>query len=236
MSGFPRYAIYYAPNADHPLTRFGAETIGYDAFSGAAILFPPPIEAAQPDWRALTADPRKYGFHATLKAPFALAPGASESELLEACAAFAATPREVPVIAPVVDQIGGFVAVIPAQPAAALAALAADCVAAFDRFRAPLTDADRARRRPERLSAAQRANLERWGYPHVMDDFQFHMTLTGRLDDSRRGPVVAMLRQRFAALRIAALPIDRIGVFRQADANARFRIVHHGPLAQGRQK
>ena len=236
MSGFPRYAVYFVPDADHALTQFGAETIGYDAFAGATVAFPPEIAVAIPDWRELTSDPRTYGFHATLKAPFALAPGTSEAELLDACAALAATPRQLPIIMPIIDQISGFIAITPSQPSAQLSALASDCVTALDRFRAPLTAADRARRRPDRLSPAQRENLDRWGYPHVMEDFRFHMTLTGRLGDDRRGPILGMLRDRFAALKIARLPIDRIGVFRQADAQARFTIAGHWPLTNGRQK
>ena len=99
-----------------------------------------------PDWHDLTRDPRKYGFHATLKAPMTLAPGQTEAELLAACEIFAGTPRPIPVIRPVVDSISGFIAVVPAEPSAELERLAADCVREFDCFRAPLTPEDRARR------------------------------------------------------------------------------------------
>ena len=98
------------------LDRFGAELLGYDAFAGDDLPFPDDVFQAAPDWRELTADPRKYGFHATLKAPFSLAPGKTEAELFAACSAFAATPRAIPVIKPVVGSISGFIAVIPAEP------------------------------------------------------------------------------------------------------------------------
>ena len=185
---------------------------------------------AVPDWRDLTSDPRKYGFHATLKAPLSLAPGKTEAELLAACAAFAATPRAIPVIRPVVGSISGFIAVIPAEPPPELIQLAADCVSEFDAFRAPLTGADRARRNPSQLTPVQRAHLDRWGYPYVMDDFRFHMTLTGRLGDERRQPLVKLLADRFAALELPTLPIDRIAVFRQESSASRFRIVNHWTL------
>jgi hypothetical protein len=74
------------------------------------------------------------------------------------------------VIRPVVGSISGFIAVIPAEPPAELIRLAADCVSAFDSFRAPLTEADRARRNPSQLTPKQREHLDRWGYPYVMDD------------------------------------------------------------------
>ena len=97
MANYPRYAIYYAPAPGSDLDRFGAQLLGYDAFSGVDLPFPDGILQTTPDWRDLTKEPRKYGFHATLKAPLSLAPGKTEAELLAACEAFAATPaRAVP--------------------------------------------------------------------------------------------------------------------------------------------
>jgi len=225
MTGFPRYAIYFAAGSDSPLSRFGAELLGYDAYTGNELPLPHDALHAAPDWRDISADPRKYGFHATLKAPIALASGRTEAELMAACAAFAGKARPLPVIRPIVDAISGFIAVIPAEPVEALQRLAADCVRDFDSFRAPLSAEDRARRRPEKLSERQRDHLDRWGYPYVMEEFRFHMTLTGRLDAERRGPILEMLRTRFAALGIETIEIDRIALFRQDDANARFRVV-----------
>jgi putative phosphonate metabolism protein len=222
MTQFPRYAIYYAAARGSALDRFGAKHLGYDAWSGGDLPFPDGLPA---DWRELTADPRKYGFHATLKAPFALAPGQSETALVAACADFARMPRAIPTIAPMVHSISGFIAVVPAQPPVELEQLAADCVRAFDPYRAPLSLEDRARRKPERLTAQQRDYLDRWGYPYVMEEFRFHMTLTGRLDNARRGPVLALLNQRFQGISVRSLAIDSIALFKQTDAQSRFRII-----------
>lgn len=149
MTGFPRYAIYFAAGADGALSCFGAELLGYDARSGDEVSFPQEALRVAPDWRDITADPRKYGFHATLKAPMTLVSGRTEAELMAACATFAGQSRTTPVIRPVVDTISGFIAVIPAEPVDALQQLAADCVREFDSFRAALTAEDRARRKPE---------------------------------------------------------------------------------------
>jgi putative phosphonate metabolism protein len=227
MTRTPRYAIYFVPAPGSELDRFGAGLLGYDALGGDDQPFPHGLTEAVPDWHDLTRDPRNYGFHATLKAPFALAPGCDEAALMAACEAFAGTPRPLPVIAPVVEAISGFIAVVPARPSAELQALAADCVVDFDAFRAPLTEQDRARRNPAALTPAQVDHLDRWGYPYVMDDFRFHMTLTGRVASERREPLVAMLRRRFAALDVATLAIDRIGIFRQENAESRFRVLAH---------
>jgi putative phosphonate metabolism protein len=231
MTGFPRYAIYFAAGADNAMSRFGAELLGYDAYSGDEVSFPQGPLRVAPDWRDITADPRKYGFHGTLKAPMALAPGKTEAELKAACATFASKPRPIPVIRPVVDAISGFIAVIPGEAVDALQQLAADCVRDFDSFRASLTAEDHARRKPERLSERQREFLDRWGYPYVMEEFRFHMTLTGRLDAERRGPILEMLRARFAGLKLETIEIDRITLFRQDDPKARFRIIGEWALA-----
>jgi putative phosphonate metabolism protein len=227
MATHPRYAIYYAAAPGSALDRFGASLLGYDAYNGEELPFP---DGVPPDWREQTEDPRKYGFHATLKAPMPLAAGRTEAQLVAACELFADAARPVPLIRPVVDSISGFIAVIPAEPSAELERLAADCTRAFDFFRAPLTPEDRTRRNPAKLTARQCEYLERWGYPYVMEEFRFHMTLTGRLPAERRGGVVAMLRDRFAAIDLATLEIDRIALFRQDDAASRFRIIGHWPL------
>ena len=124
-----------------------------------------------------------------------------------------------------VSSISGFIAVVPTEPSDELIRFAADCVRAFDGFRAPLTPEDRARRRPGKLTERQRNYLDRWGYPYVMDEFRFHMTLTGRLDNKRREAVLDFLGRRFIKLGLTALAIDRIALFKQIDAASRFRIL-----------
>jgi putative phosphonate metabolism protein len=234
MGIYPRYAIYYAPAPGSVLDRFGADLLGYDAYRGDDLPFPGDVTLVRPDWRDLTQDPRKYGFHATLKAPMALAPGRTEAELAAACESFAATARSIPMIEPVVDSISGFIAVMPAKPSAELLQLVGDVTREFDSFRAPLTAGDRARRNPEKLTPRQCEYLDRWGYPYVMEEFRFHMTLTGRLDEARRVPVMAMLRDRFSAIGLKTLAIDRIALFRQDHADARFRIIQHCAVKQMR--
>jgi putative phosphonate metabolism protein len=225
MANYPRYAIYYVPAPGSDLDRFGAALLGYDAFCGDDLPFSDGITQAVPDWHDLTQDPRKYGFHATLKAPFALAPDRVEAELIATCETFAGAARPIPVIIPVVKAISGFIAVVPAEVSDQLNLLAADCVRDFDPFRASLSAEDRARRNPSALTLTQVDHLDRWGYPYVMDEFRFHMTLTGRVAAERRQPLVELLQQRFAALDLKTLAVDRIAVFRQNDAGSRFWVL-----------
>jgi putative phosphonate metabolism protein len=230
MARHPRYALYYVPKPASALYALGAALLGHDAFTGAMPVPPEAVLAALPDWRDLTREPRVYGFHATLKAPFALAPGFGEADLVRALADFSTMPRAIPVITPIVDLLGHFVAIVPAAPVPILDALAADCVRAFDPFRAPLSPEDRARRDPASLSARQAAHLDRWGYPHVMEDFRFHMTLTGRVPTERRAAVLAALRDVFSPLGLDQIAIDHIAVSRQDEAGAPFRVLSHQAL------
>jgi putative phosphonate metabolism protein len=222
VSHYPRYAIYHVPAHDSALYRFGAEVIGYDAFTGEGCDFPQALRAF-PDWTALTEDPRKYGFHGTLKAPFPLVATAREDALIAAVEKFSA--RGVPIITPVVDLLGDFIAIVPKEPVTALSHLADDCVTQFERFRAPLTEAERARRLKSKLTPRQIGHVDKYGYPYVFEDFRFHMTLTGRLTDSRRDDILAKLREEFAALRIAELAIDAISLFRQPASDKPFEII-----------
>jgi hypothetical protein len=159
-----------------------------------------------------------------------LAHGRTEPELLAACESFAGKLRPVQVITPVVGSISGFIAIVAAAPSTELERLAADCTREFDSFRAPLSSGERARRSPSDLTPRQRDYLDRWGYPYVMEEFRFHMTLTGRLDAERRESILTMLRDSFSTVGLKTLAIDRIALFRQECSDSRFRIVKHWQL------
>ncbi len=171
-----RYAIYYTPPAG-AFADAGAAWLGWDVAQGRVVAQP------DPNLAAITADPRKYGFHATIKAPFRLAAGADVDDLKTAFTALAARLAPVALTGLNMVLLDGFLALTPAAPTQALQSLAAQIVRDLDLFRAPLNAHERARRRPETLTLRQRELLETYGYPYVLEQFQFHMTLTGRTDD-----------------------------------------------------
>ena len=73
-----RCAIYFVPPPDDPLTAAAAQWLRRDGYTGAGVASE--IEGlTERDHAFLTALPRRYGFHATLKSPFRLADGASGS-------------------------------------------------------------------------------------------------------------------------------------------------------------
>lgn len=226
-----RYAIYFSPAAAHPLTKTASRWLGRDAFSGETFATPDVAGLDADDIHALTADPRRYAFHATLKAPFELAEDKSEAELIEAFERFAAvTPAfDIPNI--VVGQIGRFFALVPDALYPDLQDFAASIVEAFEPFRATLSDADIARRKPDTLSPAHRDNLMRWGYPHVMDEFRFHMTLTGQVPPEQAPAMRAGLDARFADFTNKPLSIDGLSIFVEPERGAPFTALRWLPLA-----
>jgi len=226
-----RYAIYFVPAADCDLYRFGSAMLGYDCYSGDDVPMPADAAIDAESWRSLTEEPRRYGFHATLKAPFRLAPGRSEAQLVQAFFGFAQRGQTLARIDPDIALLGTFTAIVPREPSAPLAALADRCTTEFDAFRAPMPAAER-ERRAAGLSERQVQNLDRWGYPYVFADFRFHMTLTGRLAPDQQAAMLALLRRHFAR-RCGDRPIaiDRLGLFKQEHTDARFRVLHHAEIA-----
>ncbi|HEY2227821.1 MAG TPA: DUF1045 domain-containing protein [Xanthobacteraceae bacterium] len=222
----PRFAVYFVPAPDTALYRFGAAMLGYDCYTGEAVAHSGDVGLSETEWAALTAEPRSYGFHATLKAPFRLRAEFAPDDLMADLRALAAAIATVPTFEPSVGLIGGFVAIVPRAPSPAVDRLAADCVTALDRFRRPMAAAERSKRLAAGLSQSQTAHLDRWGYPYVLEESRFHMTLTGRIESDRRRAIHALLRDAFARhCGTGPIALDRLALVRQDEPQARFRVV-----------
>jgi 2'-5' RNA ligase len=223
-----RYAVYFAPPPESDLWRFGSRVLGRDAATGATIEGYAPAGFSPQAWREIAAEPRRYGFHATLKAPFHLREGRTLAELEAAIAALAAEtpPFDLGVLrASALKPHGGdagFVALTPPERTSALAALESQALHRLDAFRAPPSPAEIARRRPERLSERQREYLALWGYPYVLEEFRLHFTLTGAVPAPEA--LLAKLAEDFA--REVADPrfaVDAVALFEQHEGEA-FRL------------
>lgn len=227
MTGFARYGIYVVPEG--ALYSAGARWLGWDSVAGRAAAHPDlPGLPGSPD--TLTATPRKYGFHGTVKPPFALAQGQSAEYLAASARSFCAT--QAPVILPGMEvrRLGGFVAIVPKAESRALADLAGAAVAALDAFRAPPTEAELARRRKSRLTERQEALLAAWGYPYVMEEFRFHLTLTGSLPPEGAQAAETVLAQHFAPHLAGPVTIDSLCLMGEDEAGL-FHVIHRYPLA-----
>lgn len=219
-----RYAIYYTPPPFSALARFGAAVIGYDCFDAVDVPHAR-LNGIDPNvHKLMTVDPRRYGFHATIVAPFYLHKH-SEEDLIAAASDYATRTRPVRLGGLTVAAIGNFVALVPAEAREDISTLAAKCLKVFDEYRAPLSAADRERRLQSKLSAHQIELLDRWGYPYVLDEYRFHMTLTGALPDNLRDMFRHALAHAFAERAGDTFELDAISVMRQDDAGARFRVL-----------
>lgn len=217
-----RFAIYFAPAEGSRLADLGRRWLGEAGTEGHT---PPTIPGLSAAYLArLTRSPRHYGFHATLKPPFRLAPGRAGVELAQALDAFAAETPPVDLPALEVAALGRFLALVPGAPCLALDSLAATCVRHFDPFRAPPPPEETLRRRAAGLSDRQDELLRRWGYPYVMEEFRFHLTLTGPIDDpDDRASVKAYLEALAAPACAEPARIDALTLFWQPDSGTPFR-------------
>jgi hypothetical protein len=219
---FYRYAIYAAATPGDALHERAARWLGRDA-AGTAVYDTSPIDRLDDvSWRHLTADARFYGFHATLKPPFRCHDWVTEGNLDHALADFARRSQAISVPL-AVDQISEFLALRPQADGGPVAALAADAVRHFDEFRASPEPAELVRRRAAGLTPAQEENLQRWGYPYVMDDFRLHFTLTTRMMTPERDWVHRGLRTWFADVLTEPFALEMVWLFVQPAPNAPFR-------------
>lgn len=228
MEGYKRYAIYYAPEPG-PLATFGAAWLGWDAEAGRTRAHPVVPDLPRPV-DALTQTPRRYGFHGTIKPPFRLARGSDIGVLHRSAAALAAQLRPVLLDGLQLSRLGGFLALTPRGDTAELGALAGSVVQALDGFRAPPTPEDIARRNPDRLSHRQKTLLDRWGYPYVMEEFRFHMTLTGPLRDQEAEATRSALAPVLAPLTDGPLRISSLCLFGESE-DGRFHNLHRYALS-----
>jgi len=229
MSG-PRYALYFAPEEDSALARFGWGWLGRQA--GDTMLRELPPTGLTPQRQAeIVADSQRYGFHATLKPPFHLAEGMSLSDLCATAQSFAAARPGFVAPPLALAELNGFLALRLAQPSAAIASLADDCVRHFDSFRAPAGEAERRKRLAVPLTERQKRYIDLWGYPYVFEEFRFHMSLTCRLGEAEQALCLASLRGLAAMALAEPVAFRSLSLFAQATTSAPFVLLHRFAFA-----
>lgn len=191
-----RYALYFTPRAGTAWARFG------DA--------------------ALVGDARRYGFHATLKPPFRLAGGARLADLQLQLDTYCSRLEPFPLTPLRIQRIDDFIALVNERREPRIDAIAAHAVMAFDRFRAPLNDAELVKRRARGLSERQEHYLMRWGYPYVLEEFRFHLSLTGAPHEGAAS---------FPPLPEERLDFDAVSLVEEPAPGAAFRLLERYPFA-----
>ncbi len=230
-----RYALYYAPRTEEDLAGAASQWLGITP-QGARLRRQPVLSGLSSErFEEITAEPRVYGFHGTLKAPIFLVDGVTERDFVDAVGTFSAGLRTVVVPSMRLAEIGSFIALVPEGRCAELHDLADRCVVEFDEFRRPADEAELTRRRAAGLSQRQDDLLRRWGYPYVLEEWRFHLTLTGRIaDEAERAAVMAILRKRFAGFVDRPLQVRDLCVFRQSAPGRPFSVLARFRLGGGR--
>lgn len=227
-----RYAICFTPPPSDPLSHVAANWLGRNVFSGE-MQEPPAIRGIGIHEIAFhTAVPRRYGFHGVLKAPFHLSGEVSEAQLLRDLMRFSGTfqPFSIPRIE--VARLGNYYSLVPTLPCENVRYLASAIVQHFDRFRAPLSEADIERSDPDGLSAAQFANLHRWGNPYVMDEFRFHMPVTGPVNCADMPRVEQALRSIFEPVLSEPIQVSNIALMMEEGTGGPFRVHSLHPMGK----
>lgn len=229
-----RYAIYFTPEDKSDLAYFGACALGRMP-DGSDLIHRKELlqcdDALNSDIvftdkglaKELRERPAHYGFHATLKAPFPLAENKYEEELLESVEAFSKLQQVISLESLQLRKISGFMALTLERQPESLLSLAEQCVRRFEPFRAPLTEEDLQKRRPDDLDEQQRTYLFEFGYPYVLKEFRFHMTLTGPLKGHEHTEYIDWLASLYKNIVQNEPTLDRLAVFKQFDRSSPFK-------------
>lgn len=232
---YARYAIYWAPPPESPLAQLGNAWLGRnaDGDDGTGALSPrSPVAGFMPEQlESLTAEPRRYALHATLKPPFALADGCEAETLCADLARFASGRAAFVMPRLRLQPIGRrFLALTPSAPCPALDVLAARCVTEFDPYRREPSPDEIVRRRAGGLDPVEEMNLQRWGYPYVLERFRFHVTLTGPLDATVLDRLQPPLAAQFAPATAQPVRIADIALFVEPGPGEPFRLARRFAL------
>ncbi len=219
-----RHAIYFVPEPASLLHQLGSSWLGRNAFTGhdlSQFVDVPPH---------MTKAAARYGFHGTLKPPFRLKAAVSPVGFASTVQALA-NQHETFTAGPLqLRRLDGFLALVTAQESVAMSHLASDCVQRLDDFRTPAGEDELGNRRAAGLTAAQDALLQRWGYPYVLEEFRFHMTLTSRLTDDEAADVTPLAQKHFANVLDRSFRVDALTIMMEPEDGAAFIVQDRVPL------
>jgi putative phosphonate metabolism protein len=227
-----RYGVYFAPALGSDWWVAGSHWLGRSANDGLLHPQPPADGLSMQMMSVLTAAPRRYGWHATLKAPFALAQGVSLQQLRLKLESLAAGLKCVSIPKLRVQRVDDFLALVPEGHTAAIDQIAAACVTGLHSLAAPLSETELQRRRQAPLSTTENAMLLAWGYPYVLENFRFHMSITGSLRERAPWEIAALLdaaKSHFHPLPVCRM--DHLTLFVEPTPGADFVVLEQFPMS-----
>jgi len=227
---FSRYAVYYSPSEGSALFKFGASWLGWDTIKAKKVARPI-FENLSFEITEITEFQSRYGFHGTLKPPFALVKNRSLFELKHALSKLVGTIRQFEIPEMSLKVVDGFVALVPKVKNDRIGFLANKCVEYLDNFRELESIEEIEKRRAVELSSSQEYNLKKWGYPYVMNDFKFHLTLSGKLKLEVANAVIEFLNSELQCVLNSPFPVDAICLFGERASDQKFQLIKRFPLA-----
>lgn len=211
---YKRYAIYFAPHEGSSLAGFSEHWLGGD--DGDVI-------------NPFVTKPRRYGFHATLKAPMRLAEGVDFEKLCQQVDILSQKRAPVSLGFLKISQLSDFLALVPERnKVQGLNKLAWKCVRFLDPLRAPMTHKQIARRK--NLKHLERENFDQWGYPYVGNQFRFHMTLTNGLTKPELLKARSQLDDCIGNSLIEPVTIDSLSIFGDPGGDGQFKLLERFKL------
>jgi hypothetical protein len=230
-----RYGVYYAPERGGEFERFGAAWLGRDNETGRPVAPALPDTLPPDEWRTATESPRHYGFHGTLMPPFTPLPGVDEAGIIDRLESLAGSLAPFDLAPLSVRVIGSFLALVPSEQVR-LGEVAEACLRAMTPLRVPPAPEENEARRSPSLTPAQNRLLDEWGYPYVLSEFRFHVTLTGRVEDpDRRARLADLLSALAASVTGRSRPVRELCLFHQSDRTAPFRLIHRARLGNSKE-
>ena len=221
-SDTPRFAIYFAPEIDSKLHSIGSQWLGRDSSSGKSLKQPYIKGISSNYFCSVTKTPRRYGFHATLKAPFRLNEDFTLMDLCSQIQRLSALSKTF-YIKLKVRKFGNFIALMMDPTERKMQNLASKLVENLDYFRAPLHKEEIDKRRMSALTTSEDENLLNWGYPYVFNDFRFHITLTEKIQcKSDRESIISAASSHFSGSLENTIKVSSISLFVQENSEANF--------------
>jgi len=220
-----RCAVYFVPDIRSSWWQAGSEWLGRCAATGKSMTQPQLTGISSAEQWARTSEPRRYGWHATLKAPFKIRPSENLKSIMSGLQALAdkLPAFELPTMQVRTDS--GFIALRPKGDLTLINATADACVKELHSYAAPLSKADLDRRRQAPLTPKQDRLLVEWGYPYVFDEFNFHLSLTNKLDDMTGEECAAWVdAAQLHFSNLGACRFDRLALFIEPIRGADFEL------------
>ncbi len=226
---YERYAIYYIPDNCSELSHFGRSWFGYDPDAGNCKREYYGLDTSLVE--RITYKPARYGLHATLKAPFNLKLGYDVESLLSTLEGFAKNRKAFEIDSLKYGLHGGCLSLTVDEGEHKINQFASQCVLGFEDFRAPLSMKERTRRLEEKLSLHQRLMLEELGYPYVLSEFRFHITLSSRLSDQEYDSVIRALIPTLESICMKPLKINQVSLLGDPGNEKPFELIKSFPLS-----